>query len=162
MPPHGDDTQIAEARPGLPAHQRYEAQRHQVQQAVALADSRRAGADLLAVAASAFRERKAEVEVAAVRKPVNGPAGVLNASGYITPRRRATIAAKITGRVTSVMFDEGTRVTEGQLLASLDDSDTRRALDSAKLTVTPHRRRLPTTRSSFAMRKSNSAARNNS
>jgi RND family efflux transporter MFP subunit len=87
---------------------------------------------LLAVGASAFRDRKPEVEVATVRKPVNGPAGVLNASGYITPRRRATIAAKITGRVTSVMFDEGTRVAEGQLLATLDDSDTRRALDSAK------------------------------
>jgi RND family efflux transporter MFP subunit len=87
---------------------------------------------LLAVAASAFRDRKAEVEVATVRKPANGPAGVLNASGYITPRRRATIAAKITGRVTSVMFDEGTRVAEGQLLATLDDSDARRALDSAK------------------------------
>jgi RND family efflux transporter MFP subunit len=87
---------------------------------------------LLAAAASAFRDRKAEVEVAAARKPVNGPAGVLNASGYITPRRRATIAAKITGRVTSVMFDEGTRVSEGQLLATLDDSDARRALDSAK------------------------------
>ena len=87
---------------------------------------------LLAVAASAFRDRKAEVEVASARKPVSGPAGVLNASGYITPRRRATIAAKITGRVTSVMFDEGTRVTEGQLLATLDDSDARRALDSAK------------------------------
>jgi len=87
---------------------------------------------LVAAAASAFRDRKAEVEVASARKPVNGPAGVLNASGYITPRRRATIAAKITGRVTSVMFDEGTRVTEGQLLATLDDSDVRRALDSAK------------------------------
>jgi len=87
---------------------------------------------LVAAAASAFRDRKAEVEVASARKPANGPAGVLNASGYITPRRRATIAAKITGRVTSVMFDEGTRVTEGQLLATLDDSDVRRALDSAK------------------------------
>jgi RND family efflux transporter MFP subunit len=87
---------------------------------------------LLAVAASAYRERKPEVEVASARKPVSGPAGVLNASGYITPRRRATIAAKITGRVTSVMFDEGTRVSEGQLLATLDDSDARRALDSAK------------------------------
>ncbi|HET6932949.1 MAG TPA: efflux RND transporter periplasmic adaptor subunit [Candidatus Acidoferrum sp.] len=87
---------------------------------------------LLAAAASAFRDRKAEVEVATARKPASGPAGVLNASGYITPRRRATIAAKITGRVTSVMFDEGTRVTEGQLLATLDDSDARRALDSAK------------------------------
>jgi RND family efflux transporter MFP subunit len=87
---------------------------------------------LLAVGASAFRDRKVEVEVASARKPVSGPAGVLNASGYITPRRRATIAAKITGRVTSVMFDEGTRVSEGQLLATLDDSDARRALDSAK------------------------------
>ncbi len=66
------------------------------------------------------------------REPATGPAGVLNASGYVTPRQRATIAAKITGRVTGVFFDEGTRVTEGQLLATLDDSDVRRALDSAK------------------------------
>jgi len=90
------------------------------------------GLVLVAGAAMAFRDRKSEVEVASARKPANGPAGVLNASGYITPRRRATIAAKITGRVTSVMFDEGTRVTEGQLLATLDDSDARRALDSIK------------------------------
>jgi RND family efflux transporter MFP subunit len=86
---------------------------------------------LLAVGASAFRERKPQVEVATAAKPATGPTGVLNASGYITPRRRATIAAKITGRVTSVLFDEGTRVAEGQLLATLDDSDVRRALDSA-------------------------------
>jgi RND family efflux transporter MFP subunit len=83
-------------------------------------------------AAYAFRNRKAEVEVATATKPATGPAGVLNASGYVTPRRRATIAAKITGRVTAVFFDEGTRVTQGQLLATLDDSDVRRALDSAK------------------------------
>jgi RND family efflux transporter MFP subunit len=87
---------------------------------------------LLGAVASAYRNRKAEVEVTTVRKPVSGPAGVLNASGYITPRRRATIAAKITGRVTGVFFDEGTRLSENQLLATLDDSDTRRALDSAK------------------------------
>ncbi len=87
---------------------------------------------LVAVAAFAFRDRKPVVEVATAQKPSTGPAGVLNASGYITPRRRATIAAKITGRVTSVHFDEGTRVADGQLLATLDDSDARRALDSAK------------------------------
>jgi RND family efflux transporter MFP subunit len=87
---------------------------------------------MLGAAAFAFRNRKAEVEVATATKPATGPAGVLNASGYVTPRRRATIAAKITGRVTGVHFDEGTRVTEGQLLATLDDSDARRALDSAK------------------------------
>jgi RND family efflux transporter MFP subunit len=86
----------------------------------------------LAAAASAFRNRKVEVEVATASRPANGPAGVLNASGYVTPRRRATIAAKITGRVTGVFFDEGTRVSDGQLLATLDDSDARRALDSAK------------------------------
>jgi RND family efflux transporter MFP subunit len=87
---------------------------------------------LIAVGAtSAFRDRRPEVEVATVQKPSTGPTGVLNASGYITPRRRATIAAKITGRVTAVYFDEGTRVSEGQLLATLDDSDARRALDSA-------------------------------
>ena len=61
-----------------------------------------------------------------------GPQTALNASGYVTPRRRATIAAKITGRVTAVFFDEGTRVKEGQLLATLDDSDYKRALDSTK------------------------------
>ena len=83
-------------------------------------------------AAFAYRNRKVEVEVANATKPATGPTGVLNASGYVTPRRRATIAAKITGRVTGVFFDEGTRVTEGQLLATLDDSDARRALDSAK------------------------------
>jgi RND family efflux transporter MFP subunit len=73
-----------------------------------------------------------EVEVAAASRPANGPTGVLNASGYVTPRRRATIAAKITGRVTGVFFDEGTRVADNQLLARLDDSDSRRALESAK------------------------------
>src|SRR2546428_966642 len=87
----------------------------------------------IVVAAFAFRNQKAVVEVApASRADSAGPQTALNASGYITPRRRATIAAKITGRVTGVFFDEGTRVKEGQLLATLDDSDYKRALDSAK------------------------------
>ncbi len=87
----------------------------------------------IVAAAFAFRNQKPVVEVAAAAKPdAGGPQALLNASGYITPRRRATIAAKITGRVTGVFFDEGTRVAEGQLLATLDDSDVKRALDSAK------------------------------
>src|SRR5438270_5134936 len=87
----------------------------------------------IVAAAFAFRNQKPVVEVAAAAKPdAGGPQALLNASGYITPRRRATIAAKITGRVTGVFFDEGTRVAEGQLLATLDDSDVKRSLDSAK------------------------------
>jgi RND family efflux transporter MFP subunit len=87
----------------------------------------------IVAAAFAFRNQKAVVEVAAAsRADGAGPQTALNASGYITPRRRATIAAKITGRVTGVFFDEGTRVKEGQLLATLDDADVKRSLDSAK------------------------------
>src|SRR5438046_4037552 len=87
----------------------------------------------IVAAAYAFRNQKPVVEVAAAAKPdAGGPQALLNASGYVPPRRRATIAAKITGRVTGVFFDEGTRVAEGQLLATLDDSDVKRALDSAK------------------------------
>src|SRR5258708_1979702 len=87
----------------------------------------------IVAAAFAFRNQKPVVEVAAAAKPdAGGPQALLNASGYITPRRRATIAAKITGRVTGVFFDEGTRVAEGQLLATLDDSDVKRSLDSAR------------------------------
>jgi RND family efflux transporter MFP subunit len=82
----------------------------------------------------ALVQSKPVVEVAPARKAV-GPAGreaLLNATGYVTPRQRATIAAKITGRVTGVFFDEGTHVHAGQLLATLDDADARRALETAK------------------------------
>jgi RND family efflux transporter MFP subunit len=83
--------------------------------------------------AYALRSQKPVVEVATAAKPeAGGRQALLNASGYITPRRRATIAAKITGRVTGVFFDEGTRVAKGQLLSTLDDSDVKRSLDSAK------------------------------
>src|SRR2546430_4752652 len=88
---------------------------------------------IIVAAAFAFRNQKPVVEVAAAANPdAGGRQALLNASGYITPRRRATIAAKITGRVTGVFFDEGTRVSEDQLLATLDDSDVKRSLDSAK------------------------------
>ena len=85
------------------------------------------------VLAYTFRLRKPIVDVAAAATPnAIGGQTLLNASGYVTPRRRATIAAKITGRVTGVFFDEGTHVHAGQVLATLDDSDARRALDAAK------------------------------
>ncbi len=80
----------------------------------------------------ALRTRDPVVQVAAARPPVAPEAEtLLNASGYVTPRVRATVAAKITGRVTGVFFDEGMSVKEGQLLATLDDSDMKRALDAA-------------------------------
>jgi len=57
---------------------------------------------------------------------------LLNASGYVTPRRRATVAAKITGRVVQMYAEEGMVVKEGQVLAILDESDARKRLLSAQ------------------------------
>ncbi len=57
---------------------------------------------------------------------------VLDASGYVVARRQATVSAKITGRLVEVAIEEGTSVTEGQVLARLDDANARRALDLAE------------------------------
>jgi HlyD family secretion protein len=81
----------------------------------------------------AYMHQKPVVEVAVAQKAtVGGRTALLNASGYVTPRRRATVAAKITGRVTGVFFDEGLHVPAGFVLATLDDSDLQKALSSAK------------------------------
>lgn len=74
-----------------------------------------------------------EVATATARAAESGSvATVLNASGYVEPRRRATVAAKITGRVTEVLVDEGMVVEAGQVLARLDDADARRRTDATR------------------------------
>ena len=78
-----------------------------------------------------LREKAPEVEVTTVRADRGGRPALLNASGYVTPRQRATIAAKITARVNEIFVDEGMQVEPGQVLARLDDSDARARLTSA-------------------------------
>jgi len=80
----------------------------------------------------AYMHQKPLVDVIVVQKAVEGPQALLNASGYVTPQRRATVAAKITGRVTGVFFEEGMYVHQGFVLATLDDSDLQKALASAR------------------------------
>jgi len=46
--------------------------------------------------------------------------GNLAASGYVVARRKATVAAEITGKVVEIFIDEGMTVTEGQIVARLD------------------------------------------
>jgi HlyD family secretion protein len=53
----------------------------------------------------------------------------LVASGYVVARRQATVSAEITGRIRDVLVEEGTRVDEGQVLATLDDTRARIQLD---------------------------------
>ncbi len=57
---------------------------------------------------------------------------VLNASGYVTARRQATVSSKITAKVTEVLVEEGMHVQEGQLLARLDDTNVKTSLRLAE------------------------------
>ncbi|MGC8763745.1 MAG: efflux RND transporter periplasmic adaptor subunit [Acidobacteriota bacterium] len=96
--------------------------------------------------------RPAEVPVAKALEPA-GPEGqaILQASGYVTPRRRATVAAKITGRVAEMLVEEGMHVEAGQVLARLDDAEARRRLLAAEAEVRVARARLPEARAALAL-----------
>jgi len=88
---------------------------------------------LIVLSVFALRSRDVAVEVMTVHASTgDNNITLLNASGYVTPRRRSTIAAKITGLVTAVYAEEGMHVREGQVLATLDESDAKVRLDSAK------------------------------
>ena len=64
-----------------------------------------------------------EVEVVTARRPTAvREASVLDASGYVTARRQATVSAKRTGKVRQVLVEEGMVVNQGDVLAYLDDS----------------------------------------
>ena len=78
----------------------------------------------------------AAVKVAPVTSAANGgsssPGTVLNASGYVTARTRATVSSKVTGKVIDVLVEEGHAVRQGQVLAHLDDTQARAALGYAQ------------------------------
>ena len=62
---------------------------------------------------------------------------ILNASGYVTARRRATVSSKVTGKLVEVLVEEGMAVRKGQVLARLDSATIRSqlALAEARLGV---------------------------
>ena len=56
----------------------------------------------------------------------------LDASGYVVARRQATLSAKILGKLVEVSVEEGDRVTQGQIVARLDNSNYLAALKQAR------------------------------
>jgi RND family efflux transporter MFP subunit len=89
------------------------------------------------------RPQPLEVETAAVAQRAAGaPAVVLNASGYVTARRRATVSSKITGKLVEVNVEEGMAIREGQVLARLDDSQYRASLALAEAQTEAARRNV--------------------
>jgi RND family efflux transporter MFP subunit len=63
-----------------------------------------------------------ETEVARQPPSIAAANSVLDASGYVVARRQATVSSKVTGKVEQVFIEEGMRVEEGQVVATLDDS----------------------------------------
>jgi RND family efflux transporter MFP subunit len=73
-----------------------------------------------------------QMVTAQARTVAAGSAAILQATGYITARREATVAAQITGTLTAVMIEEGERVRAGQVLARLDNAAQQAALAQAR------------------------------
>jgi RND family efflux transporter MFP subunit len=89
-------------------------------------------------------ERPVEVEVAPVTaRRAGAQASVLNASGYVTARRRATVSSKVTGKIVEVNVEEGMAVREGQVLARLDDANVRATMRLAEAQFDAARRAVP-------------------
>ncbi|MBI5423848.1 MAG: efflux RND transporter periplasmic adaptor subunit [Opitutae bacterium] len=109
-------------------------------------------AALLVLAALAWwltRPKPLAVRTAAAREVASGTGGartVLNASGYVTARREATVSSKVTGKVLEVLVEEGVKVTAGQILARLDDANTRTSLALAQAQLESARTALEETR----------------
>jgi RND family efflux transporter MFP subunit len=75
-----------------------------------------------------------------------GERTVLNASGYVTARREATVSSKVTGKVVEVLIEEGMKVKEGQVVARLDDTNVKASLDVAQAQLESARAALDETR----------------
>ncbi|HET8772324.1 MAG TPA: efflux RND transporter periplasmic adaptor subunit [Thermoanaerobaculia bacterium] len=71
---------------------------------------------------------------------------VLNASGYVTARRQATVSSKVTGKVVEVFIEEGVQVKEGQELARLDAAFAARGLALSQAEATAAASALEETR----------------
>jgi RND family efflux transporter MFP subunit len=83
-----------------------------------------------------------QTAVARAATPGGSAGSVLDASGYVTARLQATVSAKITGKVTEVLIEEGMRVREGAVLARLDDTEARAGLGLAQAQLVAARSQL--------------------
>lgn len=101
-----------------------------------------AGAAVLALAGGGAwwllaTQRPVAVETVAVRANGQGARSdaVLQATGYVTARRMATVSAQMTGTLVEVLIDEGFKVKKGQVLARLDDTGLKASMAAAQAQV---------------------------
>lgn len=95
------------------------------------------------------RPRPPAVRTIVVQESASGSdKTLLNASGYITARRQATVSSKVTGKVVETLVEEGMKVKAGQVLARIDSSNVEKNLRLAKA-------QLESTRSALGETKAN-------
>ncbi len=104
----------------------------------------------IAVPAAAWLRRPGAVEVTTftVRENATGAGAktLLNASGYVTARRSATVSSKVPGKVTEVLIEEGVKVADNQVLARLDDSNLQTSVRLAEAQLASAKASLEETR----------------
>ncbi len=101
--------------------------------------------------------RSVVVQTATATAPAGagGTAGVvLQSTGYVTPRRRATVSTQITGTLTQVLIEEGEHVEKGQVLARLEDSALRAGLGAARANLASAQAQVVTAQAQFAQAQS--------
>jgi RND family efflux transporter MFP subunit len=83
------------------------------------------------------------VEASAAGEGARG--AVLDASGYVVARRKATVSSKVTGKIVDANVEEGMVVEQGQVLARLDSTLHERQVALAEAQVEAARRALAET-----------------
>jgi RND family efflux transporter MFP subunit len=78
-----------------------------------------------------------------------GERTLLNASGYVTPRRKATVSSKVTGKVVEILLEEGMKVEAGQVLARIDSSNVEESLHLAEAKCESARKALDETKANL-------------
>lgn len=95
------------------------------------------------------------VRVATAQASAQAPASrsVLDATGYVTARRMATVSAQITGKVETVLIEEGMRVEADEVLATLDDTEAQAQLALTMAQLESARSQLAEIRAQLAQAK---------
>lgn len=96
------------------------------------------------------RPKAAVVRTILVQETASGgQKTLLNASGYVTARRQATVSSKVTGKVIEVMVEEGMKIEAGQILARIDSSNVEKGLRLAEAQSEAARKGLEETRANL-------------
>ncbi len=104
------------------------------------------GAAVIAAAAILVLTHDSAIEVseatAVAASAAAEPAAILQATGYVTAEREATVSSEIPGQLSHVSVQEGEVVHRGQVLAQLEDATQRAALDQADAQLAAARAQL--------------------